>query len=367
LKGEKTKMRKFVAALLAIIVLTIGGIIIYCTTHETIPAGYVGFVYDRNAKAPDDNVIDGTSVINQERVGRIKINPITQDVLEYPTTYVARNWTRLEEGDNKVDMSMQIPTKEGKNVEADIYLTVQPINVGKIIKAFGTKDFDSIVDNDIYGLVKGKLSTVSQESSIYDIQTSRGDIQNEVISALSETLENVYGVKLIRFEIGTLVLPADIQAKIDQKTQAQNEVELAKLERQKQDEINQQLVDEQKAKSEKELLERKTAAEATAYEKQTAADASAYERKAAAEAELAAQEAKLKTAELQVEQARLEKEAELERQKSFTESYFRDKELDVEMAAVKAINSSVETIITSGNGEGYSALIGIDRILNSVG
>lgn len=349
-------MRKFIAALVAIVIFAIGGIILYCTTHETIPAGYVGFVYDRNAKAPDDNVIDGTSVINQERVGRIKINPITQDVLEYPTTYVARNWTRLEEGDNKVDMSMQIPTKEGKNVEADIYLTVQPINVGKIIKAFGTKDFDSIVDNDIYGLVKGKLSTVSQESSIYDIQTSRGDIQNEVINALSETLENVYGVKLIRFEIGTLVLPADIQAKIDQKTQAQNEVELAKLERQKQDEINQQLVDEQKAKSEKELLQR-----------QANADAAAYEKKAAAEAELAAQEAKLKTAELQVEQARLEKEAELEKQKSFTESYFRDKELDVEMEAVKAINSSVETIITSGNGEGYSALIGLDRILNSVG
>lgn len=349
-------MKKFIGALVLALIVAFGGMIMYVVTHETIPAGYVGYVYDRNAKGPKDNVIEGTSVINQERVGRITINPITQDVLEYPTTYVARNWTRLEEGDNKTDMSMQIPTREGKNVEADIYLTVQPVNVGKIIKAFGTKDFDSIVDNDVYGLVKGKLSTVSQESSVYDIQTSRGEIQNEVTDTLSGVLEDTYGVKLIRFEIGTLVLPADIQAKIDQKTQAQNEVELAKLDRQKQDEINQKIVDEQKAQSEKELLQR-----------QADADAAAYEKTRAAEAELEAQEAKLKIAEMKVEEARLDKEAKLEAQDAMTETYFRDKELDVQMEAAKAINASLTTIVTSGDGEGYGALFGLDKILNSMG
>ena len=358
-------MKKFIAAVVALVIFAIVGIVIYCTTHETIPAGYVGYVYDRNANGK--NVIEGTSVINVAHTDRITINPITQDVLTYPTTIISKNWTRLEEGDNKTDMSMQIASEEGKNVDADIYISVRPTDIAKIIKSFGTKSFDSIIDNDIYGLTKGKLSTVSQGYSVYDIQSSRSEIQDKVFEILSVVLNETYGVELVRFEIGTLILPDDIQAKIDQKTQAQNEVELAKLERQKQDEINQQLVDEQKAKSEKELLERKTAAEATAYEKQTAADAAAYERKAAAEAELAAQEAKLKTAELQVEQARLEKEAEIERQKAFTDEYFRDKELDVEMKAVQSINSSVETIITSGGGEGYSALIGLDRILNSIG
>ena len=345
-------IRKIVAALAVAVVLLVGGLILYVTTHETIPAGYVGYVYDRNAK---DNVIDGTSVINMERIGRIKINPMTQDVLKYPTTIIAKNWTGLAEGDSKVDMSMQIASKEGKNIDADIYISVKPIDIAKIIKSFGTKSFDSIIDNDIYGLTKGKLSTVSQEYSVYDMQSSRAEIQDKVFDILADTLDEVYGVELVRFEIGTLILPADIQQKIDQKTQAQNEVELAKLERQKQDEINQQLVDEQKAQSEKELLQR-----------QAKADAAAYEKKAAAEAELAAQEAKLKTAELQAEQAKLEKEAELERQKAFTSEYFRDKELDVEMEAVKAINPSIETIITSGDGEGYSAIVGLDRILDTM-
>ena len=348
-------MRKFIAALVAVVMIVVVGLAVYIATHETIPAGYVGYVYDRNAHG-NDNVIEGTSVLNAERVGRIRINPVTQDVLKYPTTIVAKNWTGLDEGDNKIDMSMQIASKEGKNIDADIYISLRPVDIAKIIKSFGTKSFDSIIDNDVYGLTKGKLSTVSQKYSVYDVQSSRAEIQDEVFEILSETLSEVYGVELVRFEIGTLILPTDIQAKIDQKTQAQNEVELAKLEREKQDEINQQVVDQQKAQSEKEKLER-----------QAKADAAAYEKKAAAEAELAAQEAKVKTAELQVEQARLEKEAELQKQKAYTNEYFRDKELDIEMAAVKAINPSVETIITSGGAEGYGALIGLDRILNSIG
>lgn len=345
-------MKKFIAVLIAIAILGVGSLIAYNVTHETIPAGYVGYVYDRNAK---NNVIEGTSVINIERTGRISINPMTQDVLTYPTTIISKNWTGLNEGDNRVDMSMQIASKEGKNIDADIYISVRPTDVAKIIKSFGTKSFDSIIDNDIYGLTKGKLSIVSQEYSVYDVQSSRAEIQQQVFDILFDTLNEVYGVELVRFEIGTLTLPTDIQDKIDQKTQAQNEVELAKLERQKQDEVNQQIVDQQKAQSEKELLQR-----------QTEADAAAYEKTRAAEAELAAQEAKLKTAELQVEQAKLEKEAELERQKAFTDQYFRDKELDVQRDAALAINPSVQTIITSGNGEGYSGLIGLNKVLNTM-
>lgn len=349
-------MKKFITALVLAIFVAMVCLVVYVTTHETIPAGFVGYVYDRNAKGPNDNVIEGTSVINEERTGRIRINPITQDVLTYPTTIIAKNWTALEEGDNKSDMSMQVASEEGKNIDADIYISVRPVDISKIIKSFGTKSFDSIVDNDIYGLVKGRLSTVSQAYSVYDIQSSRAEIQSQVFDILSVTLADVYGVELIRFEIGTMVLPADIQQKIDQKTQAQNEVELAKLDRQKQDEINQKIVDEQKAQSEKDLLQKKAAA-----------DAAAYQKTRAAEAELEAQKAQLEIAKMQVEEARLHKEAVLEEQGTMTETYFRNKELEIQMEAAKAINGSLETIVTSGDGEGYGALFGLDKVLDNMG
>lgn len=340
-------MKKTLTVLSALLVLAIGCIIGYCVTHETIEAGYVGYVYDRTADA-DDNVIQGTSVIAIERTGRIRINPISQEVLKYPTTIISKNWTSIEEGDNKEDMSMQVATKEGKNVDADIYISVRPVDIEKIIKSFGTKSFDSIIDNDIYGLTKGRISTISQDYSVYDIQSNRAELQNRAFEELSAALSDTYGVELVRLEIGTLNLPADIQAKIDEKTQAQNEVELAKLESERKAEVNKQSLDEQKAQSEKEMLQRQTEADAAAYEKQKEA------------------EAQLEVAQKQLEIAKLEKEAELERQKAFTDEYFEDRKLDVQEAAVKAINSSVKTIITSGDGEGYSALYGLKEILNTV-
>ena len=348
-------MKKFITALTVIAVFLIGGIIIYSATHETIPAGFVGYVYDRTAGSAD-NVIEGTSVLDEERTGRIRINPVTQDVLKYPTTIVSKNWTSLAEGDNKVDMSMQIASKEGKNIDADIYISVRPVDIGKIIKSFGTKSFDSIVDNDIYGLCKGKLSGVTQSYSVYDIQSSRTEIQQKVFDILFDTLREVYGVELVRLELGTLNLPQDIQSKIDQKTEAQNEVELARLEREKQDEVNQQIVDQQKAQSEKELLQR-----------QTEADAAAYEVTKQAQAKLEAQEAEVEIARLKVQEAELEKQAELESQATYTEAYFRNRELDIQEAAAKAINNSVRTIVTSGEGEGYSGLVGLKEVLKEMG
>jgi len=365
-------MKKFITALTICLAFVIGIIIVYAATHETIPAGYVGYVYDRTATA-EDNVIEGTSVLDDERTGRIRINPVTQDVLKYPTTIVSKNWTCLAEGDNRTDMSMQIASKEGKNIDADIYISVRPVDIGKIIKSFGTKSFDSIVDNDIYGLCKGKLSGVTQAYSVYDIQSSRTEIQQKVFDILFGTLHDVYGVELVRLELGTLNLPQDIQAKIDQKTEAQNEVELARLEREKQDEVNQQIVDAQKAQSEKEMLQRQTEADAAAYEiaKQAQAQIEAQQAQAEVarikreEAE-AAQKSQVEIARMKVEEAQLKKEAELESQKTLTEVYFKDRELDIRQEAVRAINGSVSTIITSGEGEGYGALFGIKEVLNSI-
>lgn len=338
------------------LILVIVGIFVYNAVAVTIKAGEVGYRYDRTVKLGEEGTIPGTSVIDKPLTGRAFINPITQDILIYPTTIVAKNWTSLEEGDNKTDMSMQVGSKEGKNVDADVYISVRPHDLSKIISSFGTKKFDSIVEDDVYGLVKGKLNIVTQSYSIYDVQASRSAIQEDTFKILSESLTDTYGIELVRFELGTLKLPVDIQAKIDQKTEAINAVELAKLDREKQDEINQKIVDQQKAESEKELVKR-----------QAEADAAAYEKEKASQAELLVAENKVKIAEQGVEVARLEKEAELQRQKSYTNEYFRDKELDVQMKAVQAINSSVKTIITNSDGDGYAALAGLSSILGEIG
>lgn len=345
---------KAVGSIVFIIFIAIILIVGYFMTTTSIGAGYVGYKYDRTIKNGDARAIPGTSVINEPLTGLVWVNPFTQDILKYPTTMVAKNWTAAGE-DGPVDMSMQVGSNEGKNIIADIYITVRPLDIGKIISSFGTKKFDSIIDDDIYGLVKGKLSIVTQNYSIYDVQAKRSNIQEETFDLLKDTLADIYGIELIRFEIGTLNLPSDIQAKIDQKTEAINAVELAKLDRQKQDETNQKIVDQQKAESEKELIKR-----------QQEADAAAYEKEKAASAALAVAEADVKIAEQKVKEAELLRQAELEKQQAYTSEYFRDKELDVQREAVNAINPSVKTIITDGSGSGLAGLVGIKEILNDL-
>lgn len=47
-------MNKVIISLILAIVIVIGGLIGYGVTHETIDAGYVGYVYDRTASPTDD-------------------------------------------------------------------------------------------------------------------------------------------------------------------------------------------------------------------------------------------------------------------------------------------------------------------------
>jgi regulator of protease activity HflC (stomatin/prohibitin superfamily) len=346
---------KAILILIAIIFLVIFGLIIFNSVTENVRAGYVGYKYDRTIRNGEEGTISGTSVINQPLTGLVFVNPFTQEILKYPTTIVAKNWTQLDEGDNPEDMSMQVGSEEGKNIVADVYVSVRPNNMSKIISSFGMKTFDEIVDDDVYGLVKGKLSIVAQSYSIYDVQASRSKIQEETFKLLTEVLNNLYGIELVRFEIGTLILPTDIQTKIDQKTEAINAVELAKLDRQKQDETNQKIVDQQKAESQRDLIRR-----------QQEADAAAYEKEKAASAQVLVAESNVEVAGLKVKEAELNKQAELEKQKSYTPEYFHNKELEVQRDAVKAINPSVKTIITDSSGSGYSALYGLKEVLDSI-
>lgn len=348
-------MKGIIALVLTVIVAVIG-IIGYNIFYEVLDPGYVGYIYDRSANA-EDNVIPGTSVLNEQHTGRILINPVTQSIQEYPTSKISVSFTGPEENDwNGKDMSITVVTSDGKKVDMDVYLEIQFVDIPKVIQSFATKKYATIIDENVYAITRGRLNSLSQEISVYDIQTQLEAMRTAAEEAIGTELFESYGIQLCYLELGAPNLPEDIQQKIQEKTDAVNAVELAKLERQKQDEINQQIVDQQKAQSEKEKLQR-----------QADADAAAYERERAAEAELAVAEAQVKIAEQELEVAKLEKEAALEAQKAYTEDYFRDKELDVQRAAVEAINPSVKTIITSGDGEGFSGLVGVKEILNSIG
>lgn len=335
-----------IVGLVSIIVVSLLGLFGYMITHTNIKAGFVGYVYDRTLKPDDSRVIQGTSVIDKAVTGRIGINPLTQEVYTYPTTVVSRSWTKDGELKDQ-DQAFIVGTKEGQNVVVDIYMSVQPQDVGKIIKIWGGQDFETIVDRELYGLAKGKASIITQNYSVYNFQASKSTMQKEIFDSLSTDLKEKYGILLVRLEMGNTVLPADIQTKINEKASAINAVELTKLEKERQDVENEKIVALQKAESQKELIQ-----------KQMSADANSYEITKKAEANESA-------AKMELETAKLKKQAELELQQTYTDSYLKNREISLKYEAIKALNERLTVVIDNGDGTGLSSIPVINEIIKA--
>lgn len=358
-------MKKGIIGLIALGVLLLLSMIGFFLITENVTPGYVGYIYDRtlDPENPENNdvpVLEGTSVINQPRYGLVWINPFTQELYVAPTTIISRNWTKNKQEGSPTDQSIKAGTIEGKNVDVDIYLSVQPKDVGKIIKNWGVKRrFEDIVDEELYGVVKGEVKKVSRKISVYDFQAKVAEMQKEIFENLAEVLDTKYGISLVRFEFGNVDPPEEIVAEINKKTEAINKVELAELDAKRQAEINKKNVAQQQAESEKELIKRQAEADAAAYERKMAADAEAYEveRKA---------EARKKAAQDLFEAAVLEKEAELEKQKAYTDAYFRNLQMQVQLEAVRNINDKVKIIVTDESGAGIGSIPGIKAILDEL-
>ena len=347
----------------AIIGIIVGFILVICSligynmVPENVRPGYVGYVYDRNLSPNSDDAIPGTAVHKTPQYGLVWINPFTQEIYKYPTTIISRSWTKLPTEGSPKDDSFPVGTLEGKNVITDTYLSVQPANVGQIIKSYGGRDFEDIVDRELFGLMKGVVQQVTQDYSIYDFQAKKSEITDKVTTKLKDMLLTSYGITLIRFQFGAVELPGEILTQIEAKTTAINAVELAKLDRQKQDELNKRVVDEQKANSEKDVLKRESEADATSYETQKAADAAAYKLQKDADARKLAATANL-------DSARLEKSAELEKQQAYTTQYLDNKKLDVLQSAVEKLNPELKIVVTDSSGSGLNAIPGMQMILD---
>jgi regulator of protease activity HflC (stomatin/prohibitin superfamily) len=358
------KQKGFIGLIVFGILVVLAGVGFFMVT-DNIEPGFVGYIYDRTIDPdnPGENsvpVLEGTSVINQPRYGLVWLNPFTQEMYISPTTIISRNWTKNEQEGSKQDDSIEAGTVEGKNVIVDIYMSVQPENVAKIIKNWGVKkDFETIVDDELYGVMKGEVKKVTRKTSVYNFQAKVSDMQTEIFENLRGTLSDKYGIKLIRFEFGNILVPREIQEEINRKTSAINEVELAELDAQRQAEVNAKEVARQEAESKQELIQRQAAADADAYEKERKADAEAYsiERKA---------EAIKMAANNKYEAAILEKKAELEKQQAYTDVYFADRKLDLQTKAVTSINDKMKIIVTPEDGSGIGSMPGIMGILNEI-
>ena len=138
----------FIGAIVLAVIL-FGGVILGLMCTERIPAGYVGVVYNMNGG------VDG-EVLQQ---GWHLVSP-TKKVTTYSIGIEQSYLTAESKGDSPDDESFNIPTSDGKTVEAEADANAQ-------IAASLTPE---LIDKIMYEKWNGELPTVSGSNAIVSME-----------------------------------------------------------------------------------------------------------------------------------------------------------------------------------------------------
>lgn len=243
-----------------IIGLIIG--IFMCT--EKIPAGYVGVVYNMNGGIEDDVLTQG-----------FKIVAPTKKVTLYSIALEQSYMTKGEQGDSPDDESFEIPTKEGAALEVDVAFSYsyELSEVPQTFTRFRGQNGKEILKSFIKPKMQAWIKEITPTFSMISIvSTQRG----EVNKTLTEQLQNrfrPYGIVIDNIALADVRPDAETDEAIRKKIKAQEDLETAKVNAEK---------DKVEANRDKEVAE--INAEKAKIEAQGKADA----RKIEAESEAAA-------------------------------------------------------------------------------
>lgn len=247
-------------------VVLIGGIVVGLMCTEQIPAGYVGIVYDGL-----NGGVDG-EVLNQ---GWHLVSP-TKKVTTYTVGMEQSYLTSSAKGDSNNDESFSVPTSDGKTVRVELEFSYR-FNQDRIAEIFTT--FKGQSGSDIKNtFIKPKVQSWVQEvSANYPVTDIFGDKRTEINTKLDEYLKEKfekYGIIIDTVNFTNISVDDETAKAIQKKVTAQQELELANIEKntamiqaQKDKDVAQVNAEKKKieAQGEADAIEIKTKAEADRY------------------------------------------------------------------------------------------------------
>ena len=274
--------RGFIGAIIlgALLVATIIGCI---ACLETVPAGYVGVVYNMNGG------IDG-EVLTQ---GWHFVAP-TKKVTEYSIGIEQSYLTAAIQGDSKRDESFNIPTSDGKTVKVDLEFSYR-FDAERVTETF--IQFKGRSGEEVKTtLIKPKIIAWTQEvSANYPVTDIFGDKRTKINAELDVYLKEKfepYGIIIDTVNFTNISVDDETAAAIQKKVTAQQELELAEIEArtamiqaEKEKEVALMKAEQEKQAALIKAEADKEVALIEAEQKKIAADAEAYQITAKAEAE----------------------------------------------------------------------------------
>ena len=192
-----------------------------CT--ERVPAGYVGVVYNMSGGVTGETLSQGWHIVAP-----------TKNVTLYSIGIEQSYLTSDSKGDSKEDESFSTPTADGKSLTVDLEFSYK-YDVNRVTDVFTQfKGASGKEVKDIF--IKPKMIAWTQEvTAKYPVTDVFGDKRQELNEALDTYLKekfDKYGIIIDTVNFTNISTDPETQEAIQKKVNAQQELELAKIQKQ---------------------------------------------------------------------------------------------------------------------------------------
>lgn len=203
------------------LVLGVGAICAY-KCIERIPAGYVGVVYSPSGGVAGEVLQQGWNFVSP-------MKKVTTYSIGIEQSYL----TSEDKGDSPKDESFKTPTADGKSLMVDLEFSYR-FDPDQVTKVF--TQFKGLSGKDVKNtFIKPKMIAWTQEvTAKYPVTDVFGDKRQELNEALDVYLKgkfDPYGIIIDTVNFTNISTDEETQAAIQKKVNAQQELELARIEK----------------------------------------------------------------------------------------------------------------------------------------
>lgn len=215
-------MKGFVGSIVTGVVIVLVIICGFACT-ERVPAGYVGVVYNMSGGVTGETLNQGWHIVSP-----------TKNVTLYSIGIEQSYLTSDSKGDSKEDESFSTPTADGKSLTVDLEFSYK-YDVNRVTDVFTQfKGASGKEVKDIF--IKPKMIAWTQEvTAKYPVTDVFGDKRQELNEALDTYLKekfDKYGIVIDTVNFTNISTDPETQEAIQKKVNAQQELELAKIQKQ---------------------------------------------------------------------------------------------------------------------------------------
>lgn len=214
-------MRKGLIGGVSLAIIIVLGLVGLALCTVTVPAGYVGVVYNMNGGIEDKLLTQGWHIVSP-----------TKKVTTYSIGLEQSYLTSEDKGDSPKDESFNTPTSDGKVVRVNLEFSYRfdPDRVSQTFTMFKGLSGKSVKDTFIKPKVQAWTQEVTANYPVTDIFGDQRTIINAELDVYLRTKFDPYGIIIDTVNFTNISVDDETAKAIQRKVTAQQELELANIE-----------------------------------------------------------------------------------------------------------------------------------------